>query len=304
MQTLSPVAAAVLSQTTRPTVEKWPLMLIRFTHKQVDYTADLTAAVSLAIPLQFNGPQPNHFGAPRASAAPLTLGEFTGSTRQGGSCNVDHVTIVPHCNGTHTETVSHIVDEDIAVGHAAPDALCLAAVVTVQPTAADDTRDSYRPPLAADDRVITAATLRASVGPYRSRGPAALIVRTLPNAADKRARVYGSGHTPAFFTTDAMTVINDLGCRHLLVDLPSVDRMYDDGLLTNHHMFWHVPEMTHALTAESRQDKTITEMIYVDDSIPDGLYALNLQIPPFGGDAAPSRPVLLPVSETPPSAAR
>ncbi len=39
-------------------------------------------------------------------------------------------------------------------------------------------------------------------------------------------------------------------------------------------------------------DKTITEMIFVDDEIRDGLYLLNLQMPAFPTDAAPCRPVI------------
>ena len=33
-------------------------------------------------------------------------------------------------------------------------------------------------------------------------------------------------------------------------------------------------------------------MIYVDDKIKDGHYLLNLQIPSFVSDAAPSRPII------------
>ena len=39
-------------------------------------------------------------------------------------------------------------------------------------------------------------------------------------------------------------------------------------------------------------DKTITEMIFVDDEIRDGLYLLKLQMPAFHTDAAPCRPVI------------
>ena len=50
-------------------------------------------------------------------------------------------------------------------------------------------------------------------------------------------------------------------------------------------LFWKVPE-------NPQLDKTITELIYVEDSIKDGTYILNLQVAPFENDAAPSRPVL------------
>jgi hypothetical protein len=39
-------------------------------------------------------------------------------------------------------------------------------------------------------------------------------------------------------------------------------------------------------------DATITELIYVDDSIENGLYMLDIQIASFQSDASPSRPLL------------
>ena len=35
--------------------------------------------------------------------------------------------------------------------------------------------------------------------------------------------------------------------------------------------------------------KTITEMIYADNEVKDGKYFMNIQIPNFTADAAPSR---------------
>ena len=54
------------------------------------------------------------------------------------------------------------------------------------------------------------------------------------------------------------------------------------------------------MTADSRQDKTITEMLFVPDEVPDGIALLNLQVPALSGDAAPSRPMLLPVARISP----
>jgi arylformamidase len=45
------------------------------------------------------------------------------------------------------------------------------------------------------------------------------------------------------------------------------------------------------------QNKTITEMIFVSEIIKDGSYLLNLQIPAFVSDAAPSRPILYKINE-------
>ncbi len=272
-------------------------MKLHFKQNGKSYGVDTAAGTSIAIPLQFDGPQVNHFGAPVATVEPLRLGDFVGKTEIGGSCNVDRLRLTPHCNGTHTETISHIVDDDIWIGHAAADICCLAALISVPITPAKQTNEVYRPPLGETDALITAQSLKRALAPVVNYKPKALVIRTQPNDVSKRSRQYAEGAGPAFLTVDAMHTINQLGVCHLLLDVPSVDRMYDDGLLTNHHIYWGVPEQTHKLTGDSSQEKTITEMVFVDDELEDDLYVLNLQIPPFSGDAAPSRPVLLPLTE-------
>ena len=42
-----------------------------------------------------------------ARAEPMRRGGFTGDTHLGGSCNARVYTLNAHCNGTHTECVSH-----------------------------------------------------------------------------------------------------------------------------------------------------------------------------------------------------
>lgn len=280
-------------------------MQVTLEHHGATYGCAINQAKSIAIKLDFEGPQPNHFGTDKASTSVLTLGEFTGDTKQGGSCNVDALKMIPHCNGTHTETVSHIVDQDIWVGHAVMDVLSVAVMVTVTPISAKrhfqdqiaGKPESYRPALDESDTIITGAHLGlalSAVGDMKAIRPDALIVRTLPNSVDKCSRAYNAKNAPPFFTVEALQTINETGIRHLLVDIPSVDRMYDDGLLTNHHIFWNVGEGTHELSAETWQDKTITEMVFIDDEIADGICVLNLQVPAFCSDAAPSRPVLMP----------
>lgn len=274
-------------------------MQLTFEHRGQRYRCNTNEAKSLAIRLDFEGAQPNHFGTEKASSSVLKLGGFTGDTKQGGSCNVDSLRMIPHCNGTHTETVSHIVNEDIWIGHAAMEAVTVAFLVTVKPEIADRVSETYRPALDKTDHVITAKAMQdaiTAVGDATRLGPGALIVRTLPNEIDKCSRAYSEKQPPPFFTVEAVETINRLGVRHLLVDFPSVDRMYDDGLLTNHHLYWNVVEKSHELSGESWQDKTITEMIFVEDEISDGIFLLNLQVPAFCSDAAPSRPVVFPLA--------
>jgi hypothetical protein len=45
------------------------------------------------------------------------------------------------------------------------------------------------------------------------------------------------------------------------------------------------------------QNKTITEMIFAPSYLEDGAYLLNLQIPAFVSDAAPSRPIIYKINE-------
>jgi hypothetical protein len=82
-----------------------------------------------------------------------------------------------------------------------------------------------------------------------------------------------------------MVFLRKLGVKHLLIDLPSVDREKDEGELKAHKAFWDVD-------GTIRMDATITEMIYVPHRIEDGRYLLNLQIAPLENDATPSKPVL------------
>ena len=89
-----------------------------------------------------------------------------------------------------------------------------------------------------------------------------------------------------------MEYIVECGFDHLLVDVPSIDRIFDEGKLVNHRIFWNVEPGSFEVNAETRMNSTITELIYLSNGIEDGEYLLNLQIAPFVADASPSRPLL------------
>ena len=73
--------------------------------------------------------------------------------------------------------------------------------------------------------------------------------------------------------------------------MPSVDREEDEGKLLAHKAFWNVKNVNN-LNDDARLNCTITEMIFVEDTIQDGNYILNLQIASFENDASPSKPIL------------
>jgi arylformamidase len=250
-------------------------------------------AHDLSIPLDFNEVQPSFFGAAHATASPLAAGGFVGDVRKGGSCNCATYSLTPHCNGTHTECVGHVVEERVSVRDAAGEHVHSALLLSAAPVAASATCEASDPRPRSGDRLITQALLEAAAGPHTLSSFSALVVRTLPNPPSKRFRNYDAGEAPPYFTAEAMRWIVDQGVRALVVDLPSIDRANDEGRLTCHRIFWGLPAAGKSLSAAARADATVTELAYIDSAVDDGVYVLNLQVAPFVADAAPSRPVLL-----------
>ena len=117
----------------------------------------------------------------------------------------------------------------------------------------------------------------------------AVVLRTIPNTKEKLTRQYSHTNWP-YLTEEAVNYLVKKGIKHLLIDQPSVDKEKDEGKLLAHHAFWNTK-------GKLRLDATITEFIYVPNSIKDGTYFLNLQIAPFENDASPSKPVLYKIED-------
>ena len=281
------------------------------------YTVNTDFSFSAAIPLEFNAKQPNHFQADVAEKSSMTAGDFIGDTERGGSCNVSIVTLNPHCNGTHTESIAHICDSSaelsLPIGTITPPPLMPCVLVSVSPTTfcreivgdnddsiggtnVGDTKfngisDSYTPDLIEGDQIITRQQLVDMLDNFSNAQLRAVAIRTLPNKHEKQHQAYNADNQPAFFSREAILYLNERGVEHLLTDLPSIDRLHDDGLLTCHHLFWQVPEGMHQPTTNSLINKTITELAYFDDVMTDGFYFINLQLTAWINDATSSHPV-------------
>lgn len=247
----------------------------------------------ISIPLRFNGPQPNAYGVAPAVSSPVEAGDLIGDTRQGGSVNFEQYTLIPHCNGTHTECVGHITHERISVRDCLQDVIVPAVLVTVNPIKASEAYETYSVIFGGNDLLITREHLEDAVADEGVRVPTVLIVRTMPNDESTLTREYGETNMPPYFTTEAMEYIVECGFKHLLVDMPSIDRLFDEGKLSNHRIFWNVEQGSFEVNKNSRINCTITELIYVPNAVEDGEYLLNLQIAPFESDCAPSRPILI-----------
>lgn len=263
-------------------------MEIRFSINGIEYKSDLSDPIEISIPLDFYGDQPNTYDVDRASAKAYRSGEFIGDTKEGGGCNFEEYRLIPHCNGTHTECVGHISFDRISIESVLKDIFIPATLITVTPERSFDTNDTYIPQKNEEDYLITENCLREKIEDTNADFCDGLIIRTLPNNKEKKIRKY-MNNLPPFFSIEAIKYISELKVKHLILDLPSVDRTFDEGKLSAHHIFWDVKQESHDVNVIDHSLKTITEMAFIQDKINDGKYILNIQIPGFKADAAPSR---------------
>ncbi len=233
-----------------------------------EYAVDLSAPLDLSIPIMSGEQNVNAFYIDPVTFIPFQAGSFVGDVNQGGSCNVNTITINPHGNGTHTETVGHISKEKFPIRNSLSRFFFFAKVITITPVKSND------------DLVMTLDLIKKE----QLENAEALIIRTLPNSSEKKTRHY-SGTNPPYMTPEAAFYLREAGIKHLLLDVPSIDREDDGGKLSAHHAFWNYP-------SAPRKDCTITELIFVDEKIADGFYLLELQYAAFDNDASPSRPIL------------
>ena len=254
------------------------------------FEIDFSKGKDISIPMLFNGEQPSTYNVPKAVSKPYKDMQFIGDTRAGGPCNFETYTITPHCNGTHTECVGHITSERVSILNCLNEEIIISKLITVLP---EESNENYIPTLNKKELVISKKQIEISLKDIKDNVFDALIIRTLPNTIQKKFTDYMQT-SPAFFTIEAMEYIVNLGIKHLLVDTPSVDRLFDDGVLSVHNIFWETREK---LLNKAAISKTITEMVFIPDEVEDGDYLLNLQIAPFFADAAPSRPILYKIND-------
>ncbi|MGH8126941.1 MAG: cyclase family protein [Gammaproteobacteria bacterium] len=251
-------------------------MAIELTYSGRRYRTTVSMASDIALPLAFDATGPQAFGAPAAASTPLAVGAFSGRVATGASCNASVLSVTPHGNGTHTESVAHLVEDGPAVPALLTGGWMPAWLGSVE----------------AASGAIKAPTLEPIVNTAQAAGAVALILRTLPNRSEKMQRDYTGDTAPAFFNADAAQAVAGAGIEHWLVDLPSLDRL-DDPALPTHRAFFGLPAGSHSVRDARRRQCTVTELIYVADELMDGLYLLDLQVPRWQLEAVPSRPLLM-----------
>jgi len=245
-------------------------MITKITIKGTSYNTDLSKPIDISIPLRQGPENVSAWYVNPVKIEPVVVGDWIGDVKQGGSVNFRNITFNPHGNGTHTECVGHISKEDYSINQSLKTFFFLAELITILPDELEN-----------GDKVITKKHIENCLV---TKKPEALIIRTLDNHISKINKNY-SNTNPPYITHDAIEYIHSLDINHLLIDLPSVDKEQDGGVLDAHHIFFQYPHNT-------KINRTITELIYVANTIYDGTYLLNLQIASFENDASPSKPVL------------
>jgi arylformamidase len=257
--------------------------------------AALDRGVSLAIAVEFGAPGPRHFGVPEPSSRPFAVGAFSGSVATGASANCSTLTITPHCQMTHTESVAHLTRESGDAWRVVPRGLLPAVVVSVSPEQARESSESTDPQPWATDTLITRRRLRAAWPMTRMIDPVAAIIRTLPNDTGKRTRDYRD-LVPPYLTREAVEWLVEKRIEHLVLDVPSLDRTHDAGHMVGHRLFFGLPPGSTARGDAARSRATITELAFIPDEVADGPCVLSLAVPAIGGEAVPSQPIVYPLA--------
>jgi kynurenine formamidase len=230
---------------------------------------DISNPIDISIPIDTSKQNVNAWYIDDPEIKPELIDEEEVSVAKGAVVNFNGIRFNPHSHITHTECVGHITKEVHSINKNLKYFIFLAEVVTIAPL------------FHHGDFIIGVKQLRSAL---RNKKRDAIVIRTLPNLEDKKSMKY-SNTNPTYLSEKAAIYLREKGIKHLLIDLPSVDKEKDDGKLLSHNAFWNT-------SGKLRMDATITEFIYVPNEVEDGEYLLNLMIAPFENDATPSKPVL------------
>lgn len=246
-------------------------MKIRLEHLGKNYACDLSKGIDLSSTLGKKGQEIKAWYVDDSKTEPVKSEGWIGSVKEGSSVNFFNICFNPHGNGTHTEGFGHISENQESINDQLKEFHFFAHYLEVKPKETNG------------DEIITWDLIDSKIKNWDFE---ALIVK---------AGHFHSGHdfsksNPAYFDPECILKIREKGVKHILTDLPSVDREEDEGKLLSHKAWWNFPE-------NPRSDSTISELLEIEENIKEGLYFMNLQFAPFHNDAAPSRPVLYALDE-------
>ncbi|MGC6429898.1 MAG: cyclase family protein [Jejuia sp.] len=249
-------------------------MIATIQYNSRKFQIDLTKPLDISIPIKASKDTVNAWYIDEPKIEPEKDGDWIATVKDGACINFNTIQFNPHAHGTHTECVGHITEEVYSVNQNLKQFFFLAEVITVAPERS------------GEDFIISKKQIRFAIG---NKKRDAIVIRTIPNTREKFTRQYSNTNWP-YLEKEAVELLVKKGVKHLLIDLPSVDKEKDEFELLAHNAFWNT-------SGNLRLDATITELIYVSNKIEDGTYILNLQIASFENDASPSKPILYKIIE-------
>lgn len=245
-------------------------MIATIEYNSKKHKIDLSKPLDISIAIDTSKENINAWYVEDPKIFPVSDGEWTGSVQEGADVNFNNIQFNPHSHITHTECVGHITEEVHSINKNLESFFFLAEVITIAPEQLEN-----------KDFVVSKKQLQYALG---NKKRDAVVIRTIPNLSEKKSMRYS--HTnPPYLLEEAAEFLKEKGIDHLLIDLPSVDKEKDEGKLLAHNAFWNTK-------GRIRMEATITEFIFVPNTVKDGAYFLNLMIAPFENDATPSKPTL------------
>lgn len=248
------------------------LATVQYNSRKLKINFSKPLDISMPMKASKNNVNAWYVGEPRIE--PEKDGDWVAAVSEGASVNFNNIHFNPHAHGTHTECAGHITEKVHSINKNLKQFFFLAEVITVAP-------ENY-----LKDKVISKKQIMFALG---NKKRDAIIIRTIPNTKEKLSKQYSNTNW-TYLQEDAVKFLVKKGIKHLLIDLPSIDKEKDGGELVGHNVFWNT-------SGKLRLDATITEFIFVPNAVEDGEYFLNLQIAPFENDATPSKPILYKIED-------
>ena len=246
---------------------------IKFAGKEVQ--VDLKKPIDLSLASKSNASFKAWFSN-EISFKTVSNNGFTGSVNEGGAVNFREITINPHANMTHSESVGHISSEQVPVNNIINQLNVVAQLISISPQTILNDNGVHK----KGDSCVLLKQLENKI----NKNVKALIIRTQKNYESLEKKNYSNTNWP-YLSEESALYIRKMGIKHLLIDQPSIDREFDSGMLLAHKAFWNFYKTID-------KERTITELIGVPNNVKDGIYLLSLTIANIENDASPSRPVI------------
>lgn len=229
------------------------------------YAVDLGQAINCGSTFGDSQREPSAWYVDPVKIEPVRMDNWLGAVAQGSAVNFFEVHLNPHGNGTHTECYGHIDKGHQKLGDHLHEHHGWVHYQALPIKEKDGDQLLLLEDLEIPEEGFPEFVAIAAAG--------------LPFPG------HFSNTNPPYFEPALCAQLAEQGVKHLITNLPSVDREEDGGALAAHRAFWQYPH-------DTREGATITELAVFPANLKSGFYFINLQTAPIHSDAVPSQPLL------------